>query len=267
MRSAPSAVRRPPPVAPSAARSGRVSWPWIVAAGVAAAANPLLHLPVTDLFDGIATRLGFRVYDRVLASTFAVLGAAALLAVLLRGRQRRLLLPAAALLVALAVVANETLLVASIENIHYPQYALLAFLLGRSGISAEAGWLGATALGTLDEAYQFLVLRRGAPSYLDWNDIVLNAIGAAFGIVALLLLGGARHPRPLCTSRMAGSAFVIALALALVSAPVLVRPLLHPNAVGGQYHVLSATEGVVAIGALWRGVRALLARAGSGTSA
>jgi hypothetical protein len=244
----------------AAATHPSLSGPWLVAAGVAFAANLFLHLPVTDLFDAIAARVGFRRYDHLLAVAFALLGAAAVIVVSLRRERRRPLLVATVLLVAAAGLAHAFLLVASIEDIHFPQYALLAFLLGRSRIPAEASWLGATALGGVDEAYQFLVLRRGTPTYLDWNDIVLNALGAVFGIILLLVVSHGATARRLCTARTLAVTATATVLGALVFAPPIALPFFRPNATGGHYHVLSPFEGLLLIAAIWIGIRQLLQR-------
>ncbi|MFI5394441.1 MAG: hypothetical protein ACHQ9S_02810 [Candidatus Binatia bacterium] len=238
----------------------RLSRPWLIAAALAFAADLFLHLPVTDMFDALSARWGFRLYDRRVALSFAALAILAVLVVASRRQRWPLVLPATAGLVALAVLAHQLLLVASIENIHYPQYALLAFLLGRSRLSFEASWLDATALGAVDEAHQYLFLHRGRPEYLDWNDIVLNAIGAAFGIIALLLFSDARSGVSLCASRTAAAILLLVLAGALVLGPPITVPFFHPTNPGGRYHVLSPFEAFVLIGSLWFGVRSVLER-------
>jgi hypothetical protein len=239
----------------------RVSVPWLIAAALAFAANLFLHLPVTDLFDALSARWGFRLYDHVMALSFAALGILAVALVVASGRHRRpLVLPATAALVAMAVLAHRLLLVASIEEIHYLQYALLAFLLGRSGLSFEASWLEATALGVVDEAHQYLFLHRGRPEYLDWNDIFLNAIGAAFGIIALLLFSDEPAGAALCASRTAVAILLLALAGALVLGPPMTLPFFQPTAPGGRYHLLAPFEAFVLIGGVWLGVRVVLER-------
>jgi hypothetical protein len=238
----------------------RFSWGWSLAAAAAFAADLFLHLPVTDMFDALAARLGFFVYDRLMEGAFALLGAATLILIAIWRRRPGLLLLAAAVLVAAAVCAERLLLVASVENIHYPQYALLAFLLGRAGLSTEASWLGATGLGALDEAHQYLFLRRGRPNYLDWNDIVLNAIGAGFGVIALLLSRGSRRERPLCSNLIAATSAALSLIIAAAAAPPVFSPFFTTTPAGLRYHVLAPSEGLLLISILWLGLRRLLQR-------
>jgi hypothetical protein len=233
---------------------------WLLAAAAAFAADLFLHLPVTDLFDAMSARLGFTVYDHLLEIMFALLGVAALAAVAVWRNRSRSLLLATALLVAVTIPVERLLLVASVENIHYPQYALLAFLLGRGGFSTEASWLLATGLGVVDEGHQYLFLHRGTLSYLDWNDIVLNAIGAAFGVVALLCSRAPRGEARLCPTRTAAASAGLSLIAAGVAAPPVLSPFFETSPAGLRYHVLSASEGLLVISLLWLGVRQLLQR-------
>ena len=86
------------------------------------------------------------------------------------------------LLLGLHVLAARGLLVANIELVHFPQYALLASVLYAGGLEPEAAWLLAAVAGSFDELYQHLVIYADRPdTYLDYNDMILNALGAAAG--------------------------------------------------------------------------------------
>jgi hypothetical protein len=253
----PSERPAPPPGA-----APRLSRPWLAAAVAAAVGNMALHLPVTDVFDALAARLGFFAYNRLLTRVSIALAVATLVAVLVRrSRLRPALWSATLVLIALAIAAQNLLLVASIENIHYPQYALLAILLGRSGLSLEASWMTSTLAGIVDESYQFLFLHRGTFSYLDWNDITLNAIGAGFGIVFLLWNRVDGSPQPLWPRRTVAAVVSVCLLGALIAAPPHVAPFFRTTpTLGLRYHVMAASEGVAAIAVLWFGLRLFLAR-------
>ena len=248
----------------SAVRSVAVRPPgsqaWLAGALLVFWASLALHLPVSDLSDALVRWLGFFRYDRLLLLSFAGLGAGAWLAVgWRRSPHRRAAWSGMTVLLGAAALAQQSLIVANIENIHYVQYALLTFLLGRSGLSTEASWAGATVLGIVDEAYQYLLLPRGRPTYLDWNDIVLNALGSAFGVVALLLARDVSRERPLCATRVALAAGVAALALALVIDRPLRLALLELTPGGRPFHVLSAAAAVAIISLVWLSVRGVLA--------
>src|SRR4051812_8094181 len=156
---------------------------WLIPAALVAA-GLWLHLPITDVCDGLVRKFGFVAYDAFLRRAFFGLGLATVVAAAAFGRSpaRRRSVAAIGVLFGAAIVVQHVMLVASIENVHYPQFALLALALLRCGMSLETAWASTTAMGAVDELYQYLELPRGTPSYFDWNDVVLNAMGAAFGI-------------------------------------------------------------------------------------
>ena len=232
---------------------------WLAAAAAVFAADLFIHLPITDLCDVIAARLGISLYDRLAATGFSLLAVVTLIALARRrARGARFLAVAAAVLVGAAVIAQKTLLVSSIENIHYPQYALMAFLLGQGGLTAEVTWLVATALGVVDEAHQWLFMPRGTFKYLDWNDIFLNAIGAAFGVI-VLRLRAARAESAVVRARVGATVIGVGLAAALLVAPP-TAPFFRTTPWGVRYHVLSAPEGIALVGLVWLGVRYVVRR-------
>lgn len=75
------------------------------------------------------------------------------------------------------------------EYAHYPQYALLAWFIGRAqdpGHSRLGGgrvlfW--ATLLGMVDEVMQYLWITPGYGHYLDFNDFLVNLLAAAAGVM------------------------------------------------------------------------------------
>jgi hypothetical protein len=50
--------------------------------------------------------------------------------------------------------------------------------------------------GVLDEGYQHLVIYAAIPgAHFDWNDVILNAIGAAWATICAASGRGAESPR------------------------------------------------------------------------
>ncbi|RMG00576.1 MAG: VanZ family protein [Nitrospirae bacterium] len=84
------------------------------------------------------------------------------------------------------IISYHTLLVVNVESIHFFQYALLAIpfyaLTGSYGQSI----LLITILGAIDEGYQYFFLYPDW-KYLDFNDIILNLLGGAAGLMLILL--------------------------------------------------------------------------------
>jgi hypothetical protein len=225
------------PVGPSDARARRA--PWLVIAVVFFTGTLAFHLPVTDLCDALARRYGFVLYDRVVSVAAAGLGALALATLGRRARGRPRLLAALGVLACAAVLAQGRLIVASVETVHYPQYAVLAALLVRGGLGLETAWAVATMLGVIDETFQYLVLPRGTFDYLDWNDIVLNALGAALGLVALLAWTGRVVARCMVPRSVALAAVLVVLAMVPPAGGTT-----RTTPEGRRYHVMSAVEGV-----------------------
>jgi hypothetical protein len=175
----------------------------------------------------------------------------------LRGMRRAFadtwLAPAILGLALLTAASQRWLLVTNIELIHFPQFALIAVLFLAAGLGARAAWLCGSIAGLLDEAYQHLVLYAGvAGTYFDINDIFLNTVGAAWGVV---LFGAARLAAagPLfdrSRSYLVGLGLIaVAVAVATAADPPNTT-LLQRAATGRPYRVLSTGEGLVGIAAV-----------------
>lgn len=89
------------------------------------------------------------------------------------------------LLVALMYATDYYLIVNNIERVHYPQYAMLALLLGLSLRNEMLIFFATTFAGFVDEFLQYF-MNPMKSNYLDFNDIVLNILGAAAGVVLLM---------------------------------------------------------------------------------
>ena len=152
---------------------------------------------------------------------------------------------------AAAIAAFCTLVIMSIEVVHFPQYAILAVLLFPWTASFGATVFWTALLGALDEAYQFGVLPRDASAfYYDFNDVVLNTIGAAFGVVLVRCLDLGLRPvawAGRAVAVTAGSILMLGFSLWLVG---VLR--LHPPADGGSTVILlnekPPTEGFWTLG-------------------
>lgn len=99
------------------------------------------------------------------------------------------------LTLALMVLAYFTIFVLATELIHFPQYALMAILLFPLSWRYGDTLFWATLLGVLDEAYQYFYLAPQRTEYFDFNDVVINFLGAAFGLVFLRSFS-AQFPTP-----------------------------------------------------------------------
>jgi VanZ like family len=198
---------------------------WGLAAAGIVACSLLLHLPVSDVFDGLARRYGFAEYDAATRAVFLVAGLA-ILGWLWSGTQRHgpIVRRATAAIVGLLALGQAFIVVNGIEAIHYPQYALLTWVLVRAGIGLERSWLAATLLGAADETWQWLTLPRAVPGYLDWNDIILNALGAALGVLMIVRSARACEAEPVWPWRRLAGIVPAAGVAALAAGPLVESP-------------------------------------------
>jgi len=232
----------------------RTGWWWVAAL---VAFNLFLHLPISDVFDGFARRYGFTEYDTVTRVVFLVAGLACA-AWLWRpfahgpGVRRELVC-----LGGIIAIAQALIVVNGIEAIHYPQYALLAWLLVRSGTGLERSWLSATGLGVIDEIWQWQTLPRAVPGYLDWNDIVLNAIGAALGVLVVARMRRVPAVEPVLSPMGVSGALTVAGLMALMWGPLIERPFYRLTPGGRWFHLLSPFEAIVSMAAVWYLTRAV----------
>ena len=215
---------------------------WWVAALVAF--NLFLHLPISDVFDGLARRYGFTEYDTATRAVFLVAGVGGLVWLWagpaeVRVVSRRVLTA----LVALIAVAHALLVVNGIEAIHYPQYALVAWVVAGAGWRAESTWAAATVLGAVDEAWQWQMLPRAQPGYFDWNDVVLNAIGGALGVLVVARLAG-RRPMGRWPWQPVAAFMIAGLLLALLWEPFIGTPFYRWTPGGRWFHLLAPAEAV-----------------------
>jgi len=248
------------------------SWRWLAAAGAVFVADLFLHLPITDACDALVRRFGFDTWDLVVRRGFLGLAVALVAAVgLWSSAQKRVMLTSAALLVALALVFQRFLLVSGIENIHYPQYALMVSLLMWGGVGGQAAYLISTGLGAVDEAYQLATMPRGTPGYFDWNDVALNALGAAFGVVLVLAMRGeksGRSGRRPTSTRLRHFGLIVCgmILVAMVLWPPVWTPFYSVTPGGRVFHKLAGVEAVIVAGVLWAGVRYVARRTEDGPS-
>lgn len=85
----------------------------------------------------------------------------------------------------LIIISLHTILVVNVEIIHFVQYALLALLLFPFFLNYQETLFWATVLGAIDEAYQYLVLAPQRTDYYDFNDVLIDMVGATLGLILL----------------------------------------------------------------------------------
>ena len=147
-----------------------------------------LTIPTHDLvqllFGAYRDAVGLRPYHLSVLLAAAAIGAAVAWPVLRGGGLR--LWREWSFVAALTVGAYILCIAVSSEVVHFFQYAILAvplYALTRCALDTVAI---AAILGAIDEGYQFLVLNPTWAIYFDYNDVLIDAIGAGLGVLWLL---------------------------------------------------------------------------------
>jgi VanZ family protein len=163
------------------------------------AAVSLPHKEVSKIFDWLSRELSFGVYNDALfkVNVFLAIVSSAFMLLRIRNGNRRALKITYWLFTAFLVGASyEILIVFNVESIHFPQYAVLALLVFPLVMRYGDTVFWCTLLGALDEGYQYFVLYRDNNEvYFDFNDILLNLVGAGIGVLILFTLADDRSKR------------------------------------------------------------------------
>lgn len=114
----------------------------------------------------------------------AVLGALAVL-----NRRVNATLAYLAVTLFLLVLSVHILIIHNFEMIHFPQYIFLAILIFPLVMRYGEAVFWTTLLGAIDEAYQYFYLAPHRTAYFDFNDIILNLLGAALGVLLIFSSG------------------------------------------------------------------------------
>jgi hypothetical protein len=160
-------------------------WAWIGLL-VYACAVTFPHQPVQNVVGELVVKISRdRVYQ--LSVTLAFIEAAVFIGLFVRALSRRTERPWLAaywILSFLLMIGTWRVFMANnTELVHFPQYfpegmALLALTL--SPVESLA-WIA--LFGGLDETYQYIYLLNGRPAPLDLNDMYMDVVGGAVGII------------------------------------------------------------------------------------
>ncbi len=204
---------------PALVRRNRAFWAWLALTLVYYLLATFMHYPAllgySEIF-AIYGRTAMEAGVHYISIGLLVVTGGALLIIARKRRTltvRNLVLLGATL--GLIGAAEWLLVCTNAERIHYPQYAILALLLSRF-TRREYVILGlCTLAGMFDELMQY-VLFPWHLKQLEFNDFLLNVLGAGLGI-ALLRLWSPLEPSfaPLGRRFERGTYFFGALALAI----------------------------------------------------
>lgn len=91
-------------------------------------------------------------------------------------------------LLLLIITSINTILVVNIELIHILQYCIMTILLFTIVEDFFNSAIFALILGALDELYQYVILSPERTDYYDFNDVIINFLGAGLSIFILKTL-------------------------------------------------------------------------------
>jgi len=141
---------------------------------------------VNDIFSSFSRAQ----YNGIVVSIFSVI----IIALIALGRQnlqvgdRDKVRPLIILTLLFIVLCFFFLMVVYVESVHFIQYALFSILLFPLLGRYTSTMIWGAFLGGLDELFQYLILENTS-LYYDFNDIVLDAVGAGAGLVILFVFG------------------------------------------------------------------------------
>jgi hypothetical protein len=167
---------------------------WLLVALVFWALNVTLHLEFSSwIVIRYQTPLGVFVplaHTRTIAVIVCLLVATLLCWQCYRGEKRLLALCSWGIAFAAMVACMFLVTTTTVEMIHYLQYGLLAFMLALAFDHQREHWplltlmSMVTFLGIIDELNQYFWLTQNNSTYIDFNDFVLNQVGACAGLLA-----------------------------------------------------------------------------------
>lgn len=156
------------------------------------------HNIATAVADWLKYKMGLPVYNLFLLSTGILIGLLTVIFLWKKIRsypERKIFFFGFLLTLFLIFQAFFTMMVVNMEAIHYIQYALLAILLLPLTKRFEDAFILATVLGIGDEIFQYLFLNPDF-KYFDFNDILLNMLGAGSGLLFIAVAGKFEIKRP-----------------------------------------------------------------------
>ncbi|NNC84631.1 MAG: VanZ family protein [Bacteroidia bacterium] len=142
---------------------------------------------IAKIFEG-TSRENYNLITLLNATTVFVLLLIILSKKLFAHKNKKVLIFYYSATVLFVVLCINVLFVMNVESIHFIQYAIFAILIYPLIKNFTQTIVFATIAGALDEVYQYFYLAPNRTDYFDWNDVIINLIGAAIGVLVLATL-------------------------------------------------------------------------------
>lgn len=91
------------------------------------------------------------------------------------------------------VLCVNLLFVLNVEAIHFIQYAVFAIICFQITKSYWKTLFWSIIAGSVDELYQYMYLAPSKSEYYDFNDVVINAVGAGIGLMLIRVINPSVH--------------------------------------------------------------------------
>jgi len=157
----------------------------------------------------------------------------------------------------LSVLMLKTILILNIELIHLVQYGAFALILFPLFEHYFHTLWCCTFLGGIDEAFQYYYLAPNRTNFLDFNDMILNLVGATFGLILIRSVPlfnkstGSNYPRNFSIFTAVLSLLILgilAIKDLLIKVPAESFWTTLPSKV--TYHIVHPIEGIIIIAVL-----------------
>ena len=139
---------------------------------------------IAKIFEG-QSRENYNLITLLIALVLFVILFTIIIRTVISHKERNLLILYFSITILYVLLCFNILFVMNIESIHFIQYAVFAILCYPLLNNFFQTLVFATIAGAFDEAYQYFYLAPNRTDYFDWNDVIINLVGAAIGVLIL----------------------------------------------------------------------------------
>ncbi len=115
----------------------------------------------------------------------ALLGVGLWLIKKVAAKDRKLVFGYSTVTLLLIVICINVLFVLNVEAIHFVQYAIFAIICFQISNSYFKTMFWSMVAGAIDELYQYVYLAPKRVDYYDFNDVLINGVGAGIGLIII----------------------------------------------------------------------------------
>lgn len=121
------------------------------------------------------------------------------------------------------IISLNMLIIINIEIIHFIQYGVLACIIFPLFRSFFPTLLAIVILGAIDEGYQYYFLSPDRTNYYDFNDVILNQLGGAMGLIYLRAHRGIKSMLRIDLQTVRHRAWSLYITMVCISTLIIIR--------------------------------------------